>query len=406
MTLTTPLPGPVGEGRRIASLDVLRGFALLGVLVANMGSYGTRRDVFLLYPAFLDLSAWDSRVWVALHVLVEGKFISIFSMLFGAGIVLMTQRSDATDRGTAALHYRRMAGLLAIGLLHAHLIWYGDILFAYAVCGMAVYPLRKLRARYLFLIGLLVWCVPAVVFPDGVPGIYHPPSGSVSPFEARAFGPEYWARTGPWIEQYDFRLFRALHIEIFVLIGTTFWTCSGRMLIGAALLKAGVLSAQRSMRFYLALVLLGLALPVPPLVLHTLRGPAVEWTHTLVAGRYVNDWLSLPMALGWIGLVMAWCRSGLLGRLAASLGAVGRMALTNYLSQSVMCTFIFYGHGLALFTVLSLTEMQAVALALFALQVVWSRAWLDRFAFGPVEWVWRTVTYRRLQVMPRAAGTS
>ena len=148
--------GPVVQTARIDSIDVLRGFALLGILLMNVQSFAMPQAAYFNPTAYGDLEGANLDVWVAVRMLADQKFMTIFSMLFGAGIVLMAGRAEARGDGRR-VHYRRMGWLLVIGLLHAHLLWAGDILFLYAVCGMLVYPLRHQPPGRLIAMGWVCW---------------------------------------------------------------------------------------------------------------------------------------------------------------------------------------------------------------------------------------------------------
>src|SRR5438445_2514093 len=160
--LPAPRPGAVPEADRIQSIDVLRGFALLGILVMNIQSFSMILAAYENPTAYGNLEGANYWVWFFSHVLADQKFMTIFSMLFGAGIVLMTSRQEETTGRSAAVHYRRMGVLALFGMLHAYLFWYGDILFGHALCGMLVYLCRRLRPFALLLIGFFSIALPAL----------------------------------------------------------------------------------------------------------------------------------------------------------------------------------------------------------------------------------------------------
>ena len=176
MTLPSdrPAAAPVVQDARIDSIDVLRGFALLGILFMNIQLFAMPDMAYENPTAYGDLEGMNFNVWLGSRIFADQKFMTIFSMLFGAGIVLMTARAEARG-GTARLHYRRMGWLMLIGLLHAHLLWAGDILFLYAVCGMAAYPFRRLSPKLLLAIGTATVAVmSAVLFLGGASLPYWP----------------------------------------------------------------------------------------------------------------------------------------------------------------------------------------------------------------------------------------
>ena len=229
---TPPLPllagepaGPVTEAQRIVSLDVLRGFAVLGILVMNIQSFSMIGAAYMNPTAYGDLAGANFGVWYFGHLLVDLKFMTIFSMLFGAGIIVMASRREATGRGSAGLHYRRMGWLLVFGLLHAYLLWYGDILYSYAVCGLLIFLLRKLPPWLLLLIGIGAAAVTSGI--EVFSGLTMPlwPQEAVTGFKADAWLPppeavdaEVAAYRGNWLEQMSHRAPTAFEFQTFLML--------------------------------------------------------------------------------------------------------------------------------------------------------------------------------------------
>ncbi len=401
--------GPVGESQRIASLDVLRGFAVLGILVVNIQSFSMISAAYMNPTATGDLNGTNYWVWLVSHVLVEQKFIAIFSMLFGAGIVLMADRREAAGRSPAAAHYRRMAVLLVIGLAHGYLLWEGDILCAYAICGLVVYLFRRRRPGVLIALGLAGVAVASAI------SLFFGWSMAFWPAESITALQHEWAPTqemiqqevaayrGGWFEQMSYRAPITFFFQTLVFITDVFWWASGMMLLGMALFKLGVLSAARSDRFYVTLIVLAVGVGLPMVLYGVHQNFAAGWEagHGFFLGRQYNCWASILVSLGWVSAVMLVCRHNLLAWLTRRLAAVGRMALSNYLLQTVICTTIFYGHGLGLFGSVERPGQIAIVLAVLALQLVLSPIWLGFFRFGPVEWLWRAATYMHLPAMRR-----
>ena len=209
----TPLTvsGPVLQTERIDSLDVLRGFALLGILVMNIQAFAMIGAAYLNPTAYGDLTGANYWVWLLGHVLVDMKFMGMFSMMFGAGIVLMTSRREAATGKSAGLHYRRMGWLLLFGLLHAYLLWYGDILYTYALCGMLVYLFRRRRPTTLIIIGVATVAVSSAIsigFHFSMP--YWPAEGIENMGGAWKPGPDLLAKEldayrGGWLDQLPHR---------------------------------------------------------------------------------------------------------------------------------------------------------------------------------------------------------
>ncbi len=397
---------PTAKSERIVALDVLRGFAMLGILVMNIQSFSMVSAAYLNPTVYGDLAGADYWVWYMSHLLADLKFMTIFSMLFGAGIVLMSGRQRAKGKPAAALHYRRTAWLLVIGLLHAHLLWQGDILAPYALCGFVVFLFRNLSPRVLLVLGLLLFSIGSgLSVMSGLSMPYWPEE------EVRQFAQDGWqpsgedverevaAYRGSWLEQLPLRSMEALYLETFVFLFLFAWRIGGLMLIGMALYKWGVLSAARSNAFYGWLIAIAAVAGAPLIMLGIRRNFAADWdvTYSFFLGTQFNYWGSLLVSLGYVGAIMLVCKSGKLKRLTWPLARVGQMALSNYLLQTVVCTLLFYGHGLGQFGRFSRVEQILTVLAVSAVQVIVSLVWLRYFRFGPFEWLWRSLSYWKRQ---------
>ena len=390
----------MAQTARIDSIDVLRGFALLGILVMNIQLFAMPQAAYFNPTTYGDLTGANLWVWVAGRMLADQKFMTIFSMLFGAGIVLMAGRAEARGE-SGRLHYRRMGWLLVIGLLHGHLLWAGDILFLYAVCGMLVYPLRRQPPGRLLVLGaVLVGVASAILVVTGLSLPYWPGEERAE-FLTDAWQPtpamidaELGAYRGGWLDQQPVRSKAAFEFETFVLLIWGLWRAGGLMLIGMALFAQGVFSARRSFRFYAALISLALAIGLPiqgyGISLDFERGWSA-WSFFL--GAQFNYWGSLVVSLGYVGAVMLACQRPALRRFTRPFASVGQTALTNYLLQTVICTTIFYGHGLGWFGSVDRVGQAGVVAGVWAAQLIASPLWLHRYRFGPAEWVWRSLTY-------------
>ncbi len=391
---------PVAQNARIDAIDVLRGVALLGILVMNIQAFAMPQASYFNPTAYGDFTGVNLYVWAAGRMLADQKFMTIFSMLFGAGIVLMAGRAETC--GTARqMHYRRMGWLLVIGLLHAHLLWSGDILFLYAVCGMLVYPLREQPPGRLLALGVVLLAVAsAYSVGSGVSLPYWPEEARVA-FTADVWQPtpaminaELAAYRGGWLDQQPVRSEGAFAFETLVLITWGVWRAGGLMLIGMALFKHGVFSARRSTRFYAALIAVAVAVGLPLQAYGILLDFARGWpVWSFFVGVQFNYWPSIAVSLGYVGAVMLACRTAALRPYTRPFAAVGQTALTNYLLQTVICTTIFYGHGLGWFGSVDRAGQAGVVAAVWVVQLLSSSLWLRRFRFGPAEWMWRSLTY-------------
>jgi uncharacterized protein len=404
---------PVAPGERIAPLDVLRGVALLGILLMNIRFFSMIGAAYDNPTAYGDLHGANYLVWYATALLADTKFMAIFSMLFGAGMVLMAQRQEKAGRAPWRVHLRRMFVLLLFGLAHAYLLWAGDILYTYALCGLVVFWLRRLRPALQIVLGLAVLGVGSLLPVAFSPYVatwseedrrelrqsYHPPPEQVEE-EVRAY-------KGNWRQQFEKRRGTAWWLETVEFGVFLFWRAAGLMLIGMALFRLRVLDASRPAGFYLALITAGVLVGLPVIAwgLHTNEASGWDAIYTYFVGMQYNYWGSLPLALGWVGLVMLVCQSPQLRPMTRPLAAVGRTALSNYLLQTVLCTTIFYGHGLGLFGKVERVGQMRVVVGVWAVQLVVSPLWLRYFRFGPAEWLWRSLTYWRRQPMRlRPAG--
>ncbi len=453
---------PVSAARRIDSLDVLRGFAVLGILIMNIQSFALPMAAYMNPTVGGRFDGADYWVWVVGHLLADLKFMSIFSMLFGAGVILFTSRLESKGLSSTGLHYRRMGWLLLIGMLHAYLLWYGDILVPYALCGMVLFWVRKFRPSALLSLSIASLMVTAVLMalfgfsfgrmqtaldahdaqaaaivapaeaqsspdttesteleepsdPEAAELLWGMPVKDVreqikvmrqqwSPSEEE-LNKETTALNGSYVDELIYRAPIVAWMQVFILM-LFGWRILSMMLLGMALFKWGVLSASRSAGAYLAMVVLGFGVGLPLIWIGLQRNLVADFD--FIAAQFNNSHFnyfgSVFVSLGWIGVIMLLCRSGAIHWLAASLGAVGRMAFTNYIMHTVVCTTIFYnrsGLGLAKYEQLNRVELLGVVGAIFVFQMIASPIWLRSFRFGPLEWIWRSLTYWKLQPMRR-----
>ncbi|TVQ33120.1 MAG: DUF418 domain-containing protein [Phycisphaeraceae bacterium] len=428
-------PTPSPQSRRMPSIDVLRGVALLGILVMNIPFFALPEATFFNPTLMGGFEGGNRLVWWIGHLLFDQKMMAIFSMLFGAGIILMTSRAEEKGAKPGGLHYKRMAWLLVFGLLHAYLIWYGDILFAYAICGMLVFPLRRLSPGILIPLGLVVTMI-AVPINMGAGLSFGYLRGQAEEAQALIEAGETPSRQQEgmieaWAEiRDDFHpseealaeeieihveggaaLFRhraenSFWMQTFGMFLWGLWRAAGLMLVGMGLFKLGVFTAALPMRTYAAMSLVGYAVGLPIIWMQATRNIAQEFdvVHLFIWGMHPNYIASVFVALAHVGVVMMICRAAMLISLTDRLAAVGRMAFTNYIMQSVICTTIFYGYGFGLFGKFDRVDLIGVVAIVWVLQLLWSPWWLARFRYGPLEWLWRSLTYGQRQPMRRDGG--
>jgi len=402
--------GPATESERILALDALRGLGVLGILVMNIESFGRVGAEYVNPTAVQPLAGSDFWMWLASALFVDEKFMGIFSMLYGAGIVLLTSRIEARGRKPAVIFVRRSAWLALFGLMHAYLLWSGDILFTYGICGLLVYPFRRLSPRRLLVMGLLV-----MVFGSGLSIMtgwsmqFWPPQDAAS-FEQSVWRPtpeqansEIAAYRSGWLGQMKKRVQDAETVETYGLATYYLWRAAGLMLVGMALYKWGVLTASRSQRFYLAWVWAGPLIGVPVILYGAWRDIQVRWNFrdSFFFDAQFNYWASPLLSMAWVSLVMLACRAPAWRARMRGLAAVGRMAFSNYILETLLCTTIFYGHGLGLFARLDRVESGAIVVAVWVVVFLFSQVWMRSFYFGPLEWLWRSLTYMEHEPLRR-----
>lgn len=398
-------PAPVISSERVHSLDILRGLALLGILVMNIQAFSMPIAAYVNPTVWGGLDGANYWVWVVGHVLADQKMMTIFSMLFGAGIVLFADRADAGGRSPAALHYRRMLWLLLFGAAHGYLLWFGDILFLYAVCAMAVFWFRRFSPRTLLILGGLVFSVSSVIYLLLGASMPHWPPEQLAEFIEQDWQPgaEYLAREiaayqGGWLQQMAVRVPTTMEFQTFLLAIWGFWRAAGLMLVGMGLYKLGIFSAACRPRLYAGFIAVAALLGIPLVAYGVHWNFANQWgPESMFFGTQFNYWGSLLVSLGWVGTVMLVYQRGVLSWLTRRLAAVGRLAFSNYLLQTLICTTVFYGHGLGLFGQVERSGQIAIVFGVWILQLLLSPVWLKYFRFGPLEWLWRCLTYGRFQ---------
>ena len=398
---------PTEAQSRIVSLDILRGFALLGIFIMNMIAFAMVGANYLNPMAEGWLEGADKYAYQFSEIFANTKFMSLFSILFGAGVVLFTERVRLKGLSEAKWHFRRNFWLLIIGLAHAYLIWSGDILVSYAFCSVWVFLFRNKSPKTLYISS-------AVFFAIGV-GLTALTAWSLKYWEpqeiqelcadwtpsAEDIAYEVNAMRGSWIDQMEIRVEASFFMQTFIFLYSMVWKIISMMLLGMGLYKSGILTASKSVSFYktMAIWCLMVGLGLGAFGGHKNMLHEYECTYSFFAGTKYNTFSSVFMVLGYIGLLMWAAKSKIGPALEKWLAPVGRMALTNYLMQSIIATTIFYGHGFGLFGTMGRASHWLVIIPVWTFQILFSKWWMDRFKFGPAEWGWRTLTYWKRQQM-------
>jgi uncharacterized protein len=408
---------------------VLRGFAVLGIFAMNIQMFAMPFAAYWNPSIYLDYAGANRWTYYYTHFLFDMKLITLFSMLFGAGVVLYAAkaRSRRDVPRVRSLWLRRMGWLFAIGMIHAYLIWEGDILVAYALCGViAIWWLRRLPAWACVLVAILLLPLPALAnFVQGwwFSAILNAESAAALSMPQQAFedaregAKQSMAFFAPDQAELDrlVSVYRGGYTDVLperaataVMIQTAYllmwvWRHVAIMLLGVALMKWRIFTGDRSLRFYAALAALGYAVgwPLVYLGVRANESAGFDALHWLQFSSHYNYFGSIFVCLGHIGALVGLYKAGALGLLGDALAAAGRMALTNYLAQSVIASLIFYGYGLGYYGFLSRLEQQLVVIGVWTLILVWSPVWLTHFRFGPMEWLWRSLTYWKIQPMRR-----
>lgn len=406
---------PVEAQNRLGHLDMLRGFALFGVLLSNIEYWfrAPKAHEWLSVSAFPgfgnDLAAWLVRA------LVETKFIFIFSLLFGVGLMLQKERFEEKGGRFGPFVLRRLGVLLIFGVLHVVLIWNGDILVPYAVIGMLTLFFVRRKAKTIGIWVLVVWSVVLLLMLAGpVKRMLGPAPKPLTPEVVRAWDAEeqknidelatgYGATS--WIDVARFRV--QDYKRVLRMSSGGFLAIFLNMLLGVFLWKQGTLREPsvhlaRIKRFCVWALPLGLTMHV----VYASRHWLFTWSRTVPwgVGRWVRPLTELSMILGMLVLGLAFIAGLLLlyhrtspRRILQIFEPLGQMALTTYLTQSLVLSFLFYGWGLGLYNRAGALAGVLIGIVLFGLQIVFARWWLTRYRFGPVEWLWRSLTYGKWQ---------
>jgi uncharacterized protein len=443
--------GPIREGERVLALDVLRGFAILGIFFVNMQFFGLPLMRVVADPALADGPIAERLAWAFVKVFCEYKFISLFSILFGIGLVVQMTRAEAKERKFVPVFLRRILVLGAIGFVHAFGMWYGDILLMYAIIALPLLLMRKLRPKTLLVIAVAL-VVASSVFALGCGALQFafgaPPGEAAAQVEAAdpdaadvaaeptdaadaepaedAVPPRGWAaieaaqgdpsqdvwleaetaayREGPLLDALTFRAITYGYAFLSVAFGLG-WRVLAMFLLGAALMRLGFFGAERE-PWQKRMVVWGLALGLPL----EIAAAAIIWGfdfqlgwHSIVA-QALHDWGSLGLCLAYLGGVTLLVRRGVMGPVAWLLSRVGRLALSAYLAETIVATTIMYWWGFARFATIGHLAQIGLVLVVYAAIAVACAVWLRFFTIGPFEWLWRTLTYGRIQPMLRRSG--
>jgi uncharacterized protein len=390
---------------RLIALDFGRGVAILGILLLNIVGFAWPEIVYVSPRAPTGpVGPADDWTYLAILILADGKFRGLFSLLFGASRLLFVARAEAAGGDGDALQRRRLAWLALFGLAHFFLLWWGDILFLYAVCGFFALSLRHWAPRELTRLALAIYAagVLAMGALTAAPLLSGGAAGVEANYAAEARA-EIPVRLGSWPDQVAHAL-TADWTDPLTTVAISWFETVPLMLIGMALFKAGLFAdawdEARLRRWAWRGIAAGLALTLP------LAGWLWREQFSLALTLFV--WLG-PAAIGRLASVIGYAALAvwLARRFAGSaLGqrvvACGRMAFSNYIGTSLVMTFVFHGWGLGLYARYGRFELLGFVVLGWALMLAWSKPWLARFRYGPLEWAWRALTYRTVAPFRRS----
>ncbi len=400
-TNTDLVAGPVKASVRIENLDVLRGLAIMGILLINIWAFAMSEAVLQTPNALGPLEGANALAWRLTAVFGQFKFITLFSMLFGAGIVLMA--GDVREPAADARHRRRMLWLVLFGFIHMFFIWFGDILLVYALLGLIAGRWRGMKPGKLIWVGLILILVSTLLM-AGLPLLLNfAPAETLETVRAQMTEQmqeltklSMAAYNGGYADQviHRFKTMPTFFLFEFLAFGPR---TIGLMFIGMAFLKTGVLQGKKSFLLYVLMIALG------AVALYFINERAV---HDLAAGFAFPDYFtngagvnvigSLFVAMGYMALVVLIGKIGILRWVRYPFASAGRMAFSIYIAQSLICTFLFYGWGLGWYGEVDQAAQFQIVWKVWLGLLLWAMLWLQVFRFGPLEWLWRALTYGKV----------
>ncbi len=402
-------PLPTTKSKRFESIDTLRGFALLGILVPNIITFAWPMDAMTDYTVMSDTPANQLAHMVTTGAFL-GKFMFLFALLFGSGVIMYARKFDIADddgnyhtklRTGASLWYIRCAWLLFFGLIHAYFFWFGDILTYYAFAGLTLlWWVRRLNPKVQFFGGLALYLLGSAIFIGFIALLYW--SVSAGHIEASELAEEpaleITGYTGTYLDAFKTRFFVTLSIQVIfsVFLLPMLW---GLMSMGMGLTRMGILTGERSLGFYVKVAIICLTIGIPTTALAHIW---INQTFDLIPGflwQVLAQPVGVPLAFGYGALVIALSKWAPARFICTPLAAVGRMALTNYFLQTILCTTFFYGYGLGYFASIEYPQLWLVVLGVWTINILFSLLWLRFFTMGPFEWLWRCLTYRKFMAI-------
>jgi uncharacterized protein len=403
---------------RFVTLDAMRGFAVMGILAMNIIGFAMPEWAYITPAAYGGDSVADRVSWLLSFVLVDGKMRGLFSLLFGASMMLVIDGASAKGESPAQVHFRRMVWLMLFGLAHYFLIWFGDILFLYAIVGMIAFRFRDWSSDRLVRVALIIFGIGLVIWGLQFGGLQFWQFVATRPDASADMAREYREMmAGPGFEMNagaELSLHRGAYAGI-VADKLSEWSAPlstllesicetlPLMMIGMAMKKNGFITGTWDIaeyrRWALRLVPIGLLLTT------MLAGWMVLVNYDRVTALAIFFfWGAIPrlmLTIGYAALLVLLIRKYHGHPMLARVAATGRAAFSNYLGTSIVMTTIFYGYGFGLFGHVSRAGLWAFVLGAWIIMLAWSKPWLEHFHYGPLEWLWRILARGKLQKMRR-----
>ncbi len=404
------------QKQRYIHLDALRGFAVMGIVTMNIIAFAMPQNAYLMPNLFGPARASDAAAWIGNFIFFDGKMRGLFSLLFGASMMLIIMRAEDKGDSSAKIHYNRMLWLILFGLLHFTFIWYGDILFLYGVMGCFTYFMHHLDAQKLLKWGLGIFISFTLLLTIALGGLLYQKYSAESSDATSAeiadyqlfkdeFKPDAQATVAE-LDAYDkdyadivrFRIAEEWTTPIFsIFIGIT--ETLPFILIGMALLKNGFLLGQSDTITYKKTVIYGLG---GGIILNSLIAFIIfkNGFDIAIIFNAIQGWSNIPrlmMTMGYAALIILFISKSPFNRLLQRTAAAGRMAFSNYIGTSIAMSFIFYGYGLGYYNEISRAGLFPIILGTWVIMLLWSKPWLEHFHYGPLEWLWRSLARRALQ---------
>jgi len=396
--------------QRFGSIDAVRGFAVLGILLMNIVGMGMPTFAYVDPTYYGDLTGANFWVWAVNFVVTDGKMRALFTMLFGASMLLIADRAEGRTPGPAGTHYRRVFWLFVIGMIHAYFLFFGDILVCYAIAGAIAFGFRKLGPRALILLGALILAgllAYKIIDAQHLQALQAAVAANTADAaqlaqwkEAQLFlnapaemgATEIVKMRGGFLDALESRAYAALIVQLGYLPFDAIPEAVGQMLIGAGLFRLGFFTLGWSSRAYGAMIAVGYLVGVPVTAWLCWSTVAADFEPVRQHSLFVLTAAPRPfIALAHAAVLMLVIRTGALKVLTNRLEAAGRMAFSNYLMTSIITTLVFCGFGLGLYGQLERHELYYVVLGVWAFILIWSKPWLAAFHHGPFEWVWRSL---------------